>query len=213
MQSLQRVVGNQLPMIDDHDAVAEPLGLFHIVRGVDEGFTALFQSLEVFKNGVAALRIDADRRFIEQQDLRIVKQRRSQVQTPFHASAERSHLVAGAIRQPHQSQGVADCPFYGRAGERVKRREERQVVAGGKLVIECHVLRDEANLQLDRVGVALYLLAFDEDFAGIRAQQSRNDGDGGRLAGAVWSEQPDGFSVISPKTNAADGHQLSVALR
>ena len=86
------------------------------------------------------------------------------------------------------------------------------MIAGGKLVIERHILRDESDLELDRVGVALNLLAFDEDFAGIRAQQSRNDGDRCRFAGAVRPEQADGLSVVSTKTDASDGNQLPVIL-
>src|ERR1700675_2670625 len=213
VQSLERVVGNHLPVIDDHDAVAEALGLFHIVGGVDEGFAAFLQRLEIVEDGIAALRIDADGRLIEQKNLRIVKQGRCQIQTPLHASAERFHFVTGAIRESDQVQDVVDCLLCLRTGERVKRCEKSQIVAGGKLVIERHILRDESDLQLDWVGVALNLLAFDEDFAGIRAQQSCNDGDGGRFAGAVWPEQANGLSAISPKTDAGDGNQLSVILR
>src|SRR6266849_6961837 len=213
VQSLQRVVGNHLSVIDDHDAVAETLGLFHIVRSVDEGFAALLQGLEIFKDGIAALRIDTDGRLIEQKNLRIVKQSRRQIQTPLHASAERFHFVTGAIRESDQIQDVVDCLLCLRAGERVKRRKKNQIVAGGELVIKGHVLRDEADLQLDRVGVALNLLAFDEDFAGIQAQQSRDDGDSRRFAGAVRPQQADGLSAISAKTDAGDGNQLSVLLR
>ncbi len=157
-------------MIDDHDAVAEALGLFHIVRSVDEGFAALLQGLEVIKDGIAALRINTDRRLIEQKNLWIVKQGRRQIQTPLHASAEGFHFVAGAIGESHQIQDVVDCLLSLRTGERVKRREKSQIVAGGELVIERHVLRDESDLQLDRVGVTLNLFAFDEDLAGIRAE-------------------------------------------
>src|SRR6266446_7145169 len=46
VQSLQRVVGNHLSVVDDHNAVAEALGLFHVVRSVDEGLAALLQGLE-----------------------------------------------------------------------------------------------------------------------------------------------------------------------
>src|ERR1700676_4631103 len=213
VQSLQRVIGNHLPVIDDHNAVAEALGLFHIVRGIDKGLAALLQRLEIVEDGIAALRIDADCRLIEQKNLRIVKQGGRQIQTPLHASAERFHFVAGAIRESDQIQDVVDCLLCLRTGERVKRRKKSQIVAGGKLVIERHVLRDESDFQLDRVGVTLNLLAFDEDFAGIRAQQSCNDGDGGRFAGSVRSQQADGLSAISAKTDAGDGNQLSVILR
>src|SRR5216684_3269695 len=213
VQSLQRVVGNHLPVIDDHNAVAEALGLFHIVRRVDESLATLLQGLEIVKDGIAALRINADRRLIEQKNLRIVKQGRRQIQTPLHASAERFHFVAGAIRESDQIQDVVDCLLCLRTGERVKRREKSQIIAGGELVIKRHILRNESDLQLDRVGVTLYLLAFDEDFAGIRAQQSRNHGDRSRFAGAVRPQQADGLSAISAKTDAGDGNQLSVILR
>src|SRR5260370_9064307 len=146
-------------------------------------------------------------------NLRIVKQGGRQVQTPLHASAERFNFVAGAIRESDQIQDVVDCLLCLRTGERIKRREKSQIVAGGKLVIERHVLRDESDLQLDRVGVTLNLLAFGEDFTGIRVQQSWNDGDGGRFAGAVRSQQADGLSAISAKTDAGDGNQLPVILR
>src|SRR6202140_4700059 len=172
VQSLQGVIGNHLPVIDDHNAVAEALGLFHIVGGVDKGFAALLQGLEIFKDGIAALRIDADRRLIEQKNLRIVKQSRRQIQTPLHASAERFHFVTGAIQESDEMQDVVDCLLGLRTGERIKGRKKSQIIASGKLVIERHVLRHKSDLSLDWVRVALYLLAFNEDFAGIRAQQS-----------------------------------------
>src|ERR1700674_4427043 len=170
VQSLQRVVGNHLPVVDDHNAVAEALGLFHVVRGVNESLATLLQGLEVVKDGVAALRIDADRRLIEQKNLWIVKEGRRQIQTPLHASAERFHFVAGAIGESDQIQDIIDCLLCFRASERIKRRKKSQIVAGGELVIKRHVLWDESDLELDRVGVTLNLLPFDEDFARIRAQ-------------------------------------------
>ena len=74
-------------------------------------------------------------------------------------------------------------------------------------------LGNQPDLQLDRVSVALNLPAFDEDFAGVRAQQSRNDGDSSSFSGAVRPQQPDGLSTIRLKTNAGNGNQFSIALR
>src|ERR1700722_12075342 len=55
VQSLQRVVRDYFSVIDDDDAVAESLRLFHVVGGVDESLAAFFQYLKIVKNGVAAL--------------------------------------------------------------------------------------------------------------------------------------------------------------
>jgi hypothetical protein len=35
VQTLQRIVGDHFAAIDDHQPVAEPLGFFHVVRGVE----------------------------------------------------------------------------------------------------------------------------------------------------------------------------------
>ena len=102
------------------------------------------------------------------------------------------------------------CRFC--AGKRVKRCKKGQIIARGKLIVERHVLRHKPNLQLDGIGIAFDLPALDQNFAGIRAQQSGNDGNGGGLAGAVRSEQADRRSGIGAKANSVDGHQFSVVL-
>ena len=93
----------------------------------------------------------------------------------------------------------------------VKRREKCQVIVSRKLIVESDVLGDETDLELNRVGITLDLLAFNEDFATIRTQQSRNDRDRGCLAGAVRAEKANGLSGVSPETDAADGDEFAVA--
>src|SRR5579871_5373113 len=73
MQSLQRVVGDDFAVIDDHQAIAEAFGFFHVVGGVQKRLAALLQRFEIVENGIAALGIDADSRLVEQQQLRIVQ--------------------------------------------------------------------------------------------------------------------------------------------
>ncbi len=63
---------SSLPGVDDRDAIAEPLGFFHVVRRVDDGAAVAVQRLDVLEDLVARLRIDADRRLVEQQQLGIV---------------------------------------------------------------------------------------------------------------------------------------------
>ena len=45
-QSREGIVGENLAVIDDHDAIAQPLNLFHVVRGVDQGSAFAGQHLD-----------------------------------------------------------------------------------------------------------------------------------------------------------------------
>ena len=62
-----RALGADLALVDDPDAVAEALGLLHVVRRVQDRHALPAQLLDAREDGVAALRVDADRRLVEQQ--------------------------------------------------------------------------------------------------------------------------------------------------
>ena len=70
------------------------------------------------------MRIDADRRLVEQEHLGVVEQRRGEVEAPLHAAAERPHLVPGTVRQADQIEPLARGPAGDLAIEVVKSREE-----------------------------------------------------------------------------------------
>src|SRR5689334_6817063 len=59
-QPADRVERQQLAVVDDRDAIAEALGLLHVVRGVDDGLALVAQGEEAVEDRVARLRIDAD---------------------------------------------------------------------------------------------------------------------------------------------------------
>src|SRR3546814_750744 len=64
----------QLALVDDADAVAQPLGLFHVVRRVEDGHALARELLDGVEDRVAGLRVDPDRRLVEHQQLRAVQQ-------------------------------------------------------------------------------------------------------------------------------------------
>jgi hypothetical protein len=109
---------------------SQRLGLFHVVRRVHPGFAALLEGLEIFEDGVAALRVHAHGRLVEKQDLRIVQQRRRQVETSLHAAAELSHFVLSPVREPYQVERLGHGVFYFCAIQIVQSAEKREVIAG-----------------------------------------------------------------------------------
>jgi len=53
VQAAHRVIRDHLAVIDDDDAIAKPLRLFHVVRRVDQRLAAPLQFLEILENRIA----------------------------------------------------------------------------------------------------------------------------------------------------------------
>ena len=55
-------------MVDDGDALAEFVGLFHVVGGEDDGDAFLAEGFDGFPHGDAALRVKAGAGLVEEED-------------------------------------------------------------------------------------------------------------------------------------------------
>src|SRR5512146_1435240 len=83
-QLVPAAFGDELAVVDDADPVAQPFGLFHVVRGVQHGHAGARQPLHALQDRVPALRVDADRRLVQDQQPRLVQQADADVEAPFH---------------------------------------------------------------------------------------------------------------------------------
>ncbi len=85
----RRADGDDAAFIDDGHAVAELLGLFDVVGGEQNGALLAAQIEDQFVNLEARLRIEAGRRFVEKQHLRIVEQGQGQREALLLSAGER----------------------------------------------------------------------------------------------------------------------------
>ncbi len=192
-------------MVHDHDAVAQPLRLFHVVRRVHERLAPRPQGLEVVEDRVAALRVDAHRRLVEQDELRVVQQARGQVQAPLHPAAERLDPVARAFGEADEGEAGGDGRLQGRSGQAVEGPEEPQVLARGQLVEEREVLGHEADGGFGRVGVAAQGLAVDADLTRIGGHDPRDHPHRRAFARAVGAEESDQLAGADRERDVGDG--------
>ena len=88
LRSSQR---NDLSVVHNRHAVAQPLGLIHIVRGQDDGATGLLQAIDQVPQVTPRLRIKPRCRLVEKQQLRIADQRAGHRQPLLLASRESAH--------------------------------------------------------------------------------------------------------------------------
>ena len=80
-QTRRLTLGDDPPMVDDCDAVAETLGLFHVMRGQDDSLAAPPHGLDQTPEVASGLRIQARGRLVEKHQIRVVDQGDRQEQT------------------------------------------------------------------------------------------------------------------------------------
>src|SRR5437867_4142662 len=98
-QLARRALRGDLRLVHDDEAVAELLGLVHVVRREDKRGAALLQAVEAVPDKVPGLRVEARRRLVEEHELRLVDQAAGDRQAALHAAREMLDDVAAALGQ------------------------------------------------------------------------------------------------------------------
>ena len=105
-----RALGHDLRLVHDDEPVAELLGLVHVVGRQDERHATLLQAVEAVPEQVAGLRIEAGRRLVEEEQVRLVDQRPGDRQAPLHPAGQRLDLVARALGQLGELEELVGAP-------------------------------------------------------------------------------------------------------
>ena len=66
-----RALGGEAALVHHDEAVAELLGLVHVVGGDDQRHPVLLEPVEAIPQQVAGLRVEARRRLVEDQEVRV----------------------------------------------------------------------------------------------------------------------------------------------
>ena len=86
------------PSFENTQPIAQPFGLFHIVRRVQDGIAIIAEAAHQLKNVLARLRIDTRRWFVQQNQFGPMHQRDRQVQAALHAArVSRDPIVATVL--------------------------------------------------------------------------------------------------------------------
>ncbi len=192
-QLVRRPRGDDFAVVDNGDARAEPLGFFHVVCRVDNGFPLCVEGFQIIEDGIAGLRVDTDGRLVAQQDVRVVEEAGDDVEPAFHPPREGFHAVVPPVVQSHGVQSFVDPFFQEFVREAEQGTEHFEVGAGAQLVVERNGLGDEADGFSDIQVVPGNLLAPDGDRAVLRVKVADEQVHECGFARAVRSEQPEEF--------------------
>jgi hypothetical protein len=123
-------------VVDDRDAVAELIGLLHVVRREQDGAALVAQLEHPLAKVARRLRIKPHRGLVEEQQRRSRKQCPRQHQPLPHAGAELLDVVVGAVGEVDLLQDLDDAGL--RLGPRhvVERREVLEVLPRRQLPVQ-----------------------------------------------------------------------------
>ncbi len=188
-------------MIDDGHAVAEAFGLVHVVGGQQDGAALLPERPDDVPQLTARLRVEARRRLVEEQHLGIADERARDGEALLLSARELADPDVGLFLERHARDG-----FVRRDPLAIEAAKQRQRFADRELVRELGLLQRDADPLADVVVLPAPAHAEDFDLAGRRVEQSLDDFDGGRLAGAVRPQQAEALAPLDGEVQAA--HRL-----
>src|SRR5687768_11032183 len=188
-QCAGRAKRNGAPVVDDRDAVAQTLGLLHVVRRQDDRATAGAEHADELPKLPARLRIEPRGRLIEKEELRITNERARECETLLLSAGERSDTRARLLFELHERDHLRDVPT-----PIVEAAKEAHRLSHGKLLRELRFLKLNAE-QLSKVTLIGGPAPPEHlDLARCRGDQPLANFDRGGLAGAVRPEKAKAFA-------------------
>ena len=195
----------QAPAVDDREAVAELVGLLHVVRGEEDGLALAVQLAEDLPQREAALRVEAGGRLVEEEDRGPVHDRPRHHQALRHAARERGDRL---LRPARTSRNCSSRRSASRLRRRGRHPEEAavevEVLPHGERAVERVALRHHADHLLRRGRVRDHVDAADEG-APAGGDHARREHAGGRgLARAVGPEQAEDLALVHLEVELVD---------
>ena len=204
LELLRRAEREDLAVIHDADAVAELVGLLHVVRRQDDRLAGVVQAADDLPEADPALRVEAGGGLVEEQDRRVVEDRARDHQPLGEAARERHHRRLGALGEVELDEQVVGGGARGGGAHAEEAAVEVEVLPHGERAVERVRLRHDADQLLgdrgvrDDVDVVHERLSRRRDHA--RGQHAR----GGGLAGAVGAEQPEDLALGDGQVEPVD---------
>jgi hypothetical protein len=205
LQLGRRSLGDDLALVDDPDPVREDVGLLEVLRRQEDRHTGLAAHQSHLVPDVrAALRIEARRRLVEEEDARAVDEGEREVEPSLHPARVPRDLAIGRIDEADAVQQLLGARLPLRLRDALQRRLQAQVVAGGEERVESRFLERDADEPADLRPVLDDVVARDERSPRGRREQRGQDVDRGGLPGAVRPEEAVDLSWVDREVDAVD---------
>ena len=215
LQIVRRALGDERPVEDEGQAVAL-LGLVHVVRRHEHRHAPLRGELvDQVPEEPPAAGVDAARRLVEEEQLRLVQERGGERHAlPLAGREGLGHRSARSDSNPRRAASVRDPLLQPRGLEAVDRAEEAQVLLDREVEVERELLAHVAEAPLPLLGVPGHVETAEADGrARARLEQAREHPDRRRLARAVGPEEAEDAAAGHVEADGVDGREVAEAAR
>ena len=204
-QLARRTLGHDLAGIHHGEAVAQLLGLVHVMSRDDQRDPVRLEAVEPVPEHVPRLRVEAGGRLVQQEDLGLVDQRPGDREPAPHSSGEHLDPGVGLVLELRERQQALEADADHRLLEAEVSAVDEDVLADRQLAVEAVVLWDNPDPPPD-------LRAVVPRIQPEHAQCPRGDGrgctehpHGRRLPGPVGTEKAKGHATPEFEVDAVDG--------
>ena len=180
-------------------AIGEPLGLLHVVRREEDGLAELAQAADHLPRGAARRGVEAGRRLVEEDQLRVADQRQRDVEPPPLSAGQRRGALVGLRGEVDQRERLVDL-----ARSAVVAGVEREALADAQAGLGLGFLQDDADPLAPARRRAPRVAAEDLDRRRRGLAEALEDLDRRRLAGAVGAEEGEDLAAADLQVDAAD---------
>jgi len=201
-----------LSLIHDHNAVAELLGLFHILGREDQGGALPLELPEPLPDQVPGLGVEAGRRLVGDDDPGLIKQGPGDEEPPFHARGQLVDLAVSLGLELDELEEALD-PLPGDALRNVEEPgKDHQVLADREVDVQSDLLGNDPGFLFENPVI---------DMGGQAVDRKSPRGHGGHavdhfygrgLAGAVRPQETEAFALLDLEGDAIDGRKIAVFL-
>ena len=181
------------------------------MAGVNHRGTGLIEPLDALENCVAALRVDGHRRFVEENQVRLVRDAAGDVQSPQQTAGQFAGPELAEVLETDEFDGLLDQRRTVSFLRHVQRAEVVDVFGDGQFIEHGHVLRHDADTALQRIGGRRHRLAEYANRARIVGEQCEDAVDRSGFAGPVRPKQAENLALVHVKVKVVERHHVAVA--
>ena len=205
LQLRRRAFRDERAAVDDADPVGELVGLLEVLRGEEDRHAELVvEPLHLLPDAGAADGIEARRRLVEEQHVRVVHQRGGEVEAAPHAAGVRADAAIERVADVDEGAELDQPAVDLVAGQAVELALEAQQLEAGLLRVERDILQGDADVQAHLLGTVDDVEARHRCPAAGRGQEGAQHLDRRGLAGAVGPEQAVDLPLVDGEVKAVD---------
>src|SRR5579862_3655094 len=206
-QLTRRSESDDLTVIHNRDAVAEPLRFIHVVCRQDDGSPVELELIDQIPKLPPRLRIQPGGGLVEKQEIGVANQRAGEREALLLPPGKASDTGVALFFELHQGDNFRHRrPLAEKASKQPQRFKHREFFG------ELRILKLDPQPLPQFTVIGSPTQSQNLNFPGIGFRQSFADFDTGRLASAVRSQQPKTFALADLEIKSVDGLDVFIGL-